>query len=54
LQQLSGKVAGVIFNRLVAATGNGRLTPEAFLRLHTQKLREPSVETVSEWAVIQA
>jgi DNA-3-methyladenine glycosylase II len=39
LQQLSGKVAGVIFQRLVAAAGNGRLTPEAVLRLRPAKLR---------------
>jgi DNA-3-methyladenine glycosylase II len=39
LQQLSGKVAAAIFDRLIAATGNGRLTPEAFLKLRTQKLR---------------
>jgi DNA-3-methyladenine glycosylase II len=39
LQQLSGKVAEIIFNRLVAAAGNGRLTPEALLKLRTPKLR---------------
>ncbi len=38
-QQLSGKVALVIFNRLVAAAGNGRLTPEAVLRLRMPRLR---------------
>ena len=39
LQQLSGKVAEVIFKRLVAAAGNGRLTPEAVLRLRPAKMR---------------
>jgi DNA-3-methyladenine glycosylase II len=39
LQQLSGKVAEIIFNRLIAATGAGRLTPEAVLKLRTPKLR---------------
>jgi DNA-3-methyladenine glycosylase II len=39
LQQLSGKVAEVIFRRLIEAAGNGRLTPEAVLRLRPRKLR---------------
>jgi len=39
LQQLSGKVAEIIFQRLVAAAGTGRLTPEAVLRLRPAKLR---------------
>jgi DNA-3-methyladenine glycosylase II len=39
LQQLSGKVAEVIFQRLVRAAGNGRLRPEAVLRLRPAKLR---------------
>lgn len=39
LQQLSGKVAEIIFQRLIEAAGNGRLTPEAVLRLRTRKLR---------------
>ena len=39
LQQLSGKVAEVIFKRLLAAAGNGRLTPEALLRLRPAKMR---------------
>lgn len=39
LQQLSGKVAGIIFDRLIAATGARRLTPEAVLKLRTPKLR---------------
>jgi len=39
LQQLSGKVAEIIFQRLVAAAGAGRLTPEAVLRLRPAKLR---------------
>ncbi len=38
-QQLSGKVALVIFNRLVAAAGNGRLTPEGVLKLRAPRLR---------------
>ncbi len=38
-QQLSGKVAAVIFARLVAAAGSGRLTPEVVLRLRTPRLR---------------
>jgi DNA-3-methyladenine glycosylase II len=39
LQQLSGKVASVIFQRLRAAAGSGCLTPERVLKLRTQKLR---------------
>ncbi len=39
LQQLSGKVAQIIFDRLAAACGDGRLTPEAVLKLRTPKLR---------------
>lgn len=39
LQQLSGKVAEVIFQRLLRAAGNGRLRPEAVLRLRPAKLR---------------
>lgn len=39
LQQLSGKVADVIFGRLLAACGNGRLTPEGVLRRRTSTLR---------------
>jgi DNA-3-methyladenine glycosylase II len=39
LQQLSGKVAEVIFQRLVAAAGGGPLTPEAVLHLRPAKLR---------------
>jgi DNA-3-methyladenine glycosylase II len=38
-QQLSGKVARVIFQRLVAAAGNGRLTPESVLQLRPRKMR---------------
>jgi DNA-3-methyladenine glycosylase II len=38
LQQLSGKVASVIFARLVAASG-GALTPQAVLKMRTPKLR---------------
>jgi DNA-3-methyladenine glycosylase II len=38
-QQLSGKAASVIFNRLVVAAGNGRLTPEGVLKLRAPRLR---------------
>jgi DNA-3-methyladenine glycosylase II len=38
-QQLSGKVASVIFDRLAAAAGDGRLTPEAVLQLSPRKMR---------------
>jgi DNA-3-methyladenine glycosylase II len=38
-QQLSGKVAAVIFNRVAAAAGGGKLTAEGLLRLRMQKLR---------------
>jgi DNA-3-methyladenine glycosylase II len=39
-QQLSGKVARVIYNRLVdAAAGGAELTPEAILKLKPAKLR---------------
>ncbi|MGO9097113.1 MAG: DNA-3-methyladenine glycosylase family protein [Bryobacteraceae bacterium] len=38
-QQLSGKVARVIFQRLVAAAGNGRLTPASVLQLRPRKMR---------------
>ncbi|HSW49542.1 MAG TPA: DNA-3-methyladenine glycosylase [Bryobacteraceae bacterium] len=38
-QQLSGKVAATIFERLAAAAGNGKLTPEAALKLTPAKLR---------------
>jgi len=38
-QQLSGKVASVIFGRLTAAAGDSRLIPETLLRLSTPKLR---------------
>ncbi len=39
LQQLSGKVAQVIFERLVATAGSGPLTAEAVLRMRPAKLR---------------
>ncbi len=39
LQQLSGKVAEVIFQRLKAAVGNGRLAPEAVLSLRPARMR---------------
>ncbi|HVX67859.1 MAG TPA: DNA-3-methyladenine glycosylase [Bryobacteraceae bacterium] len=38
LQQLSGKVASVIYARLVAASG-GALSPQAVLKMRTPKLR---------------
>ncbi|HUO28617.1 MAG TPA: hypothetical protein VMU80_05345 [Bryobacteraceae bacterium] len=38
-QQLSGKVAQVIFNRLVAAVPGGALTPESVLVLRPAKMR---------------
>jgi DNA-3-methyladenine glycosylase II len=38
-QQLSGKVASIIFARLQAAAGNGRLTPEGVLKLRLPKMR---------------
>src|SRR5579862_8787388 len=37
-QQLSGKVANVIFGRLVAAVG-GKLTPEGILKLRPARMR---------------
>jgi len=39
-QQLSGKAASVIFDRLAAAAGDGRLTPEAVLQLSPRKMRD--------------
>jgi len=38
-QQLSGKVAEIIFNRVVAAAGDGRLTAEGALQLSPARLR---------------
>jgi len=38
-QQLSGKVARVIFNRLAAAAGVGPLTPESVLKLRPARMR---------------
>ncbi len=38
-QQLSGKVAAVIFERLQAAAGDGRLTAEATLKLTPARMR---------------
>jgi DNA-3-methyladenine glycosylase II len=38
-QQLSGKVARVIYGRLVQAAASGCLTPEAILRLRPEKMR---------------
>lgn len=40
-QQLNGKAAKTIFDRLVAAAGNGtELTPEAILKLSPQRMRK--------------
>ena len=39
-QQLSGKVAKVIFGRLEAAIPEGRLTPEAILKLTPARMRK--------------
>lgn len=38
-QQLSGKVAAVIFERLAGATGDGRFTPQAALQLGAARMR---------------
>jgi DNA-3-methyladenine glycosylase II len=38
-QQLSGKAAATIFARLLAAAGNGKLSPEAVLKMRPEKLR---------------
>lgn len=38
-QQLSGKVASVIFDRLAAAAGDGQLTAEAVLELRPRQMR---------------
>ncbi len=38
-QQLSGKVARVIFNRLAALLPEGKITPEALLKLRPAKMR---------------
>lgn len=38
-QQLSGKAALTIFNRLVAATASGEITPEAVLSLPLEQMR---------------
>jgi len=40
LQQLSGKVAARIFQRLLASAGDGELTPQRFLSIETERLRE--------------
>jgi DNA-3-methyladenine glycosylase II len=39
-QQLSGRVAGVIFARLHAAAGEERLTPAGILKLRPQRMRK--------------
>ena len=39
-QQLSGRVAGVIFGRLVAAVDGAGLTPEAVLKLRSERMRK--------------
>jgi DNA-3-methyladenine glycosylase II len=38
-QQLSGRVARVIFDRLAAALPGGRLTPDGIMRLRPEKMR---------------
>ena len=38
-QQLSGRVAAVIFNRVAAAAGGGKLTADGLLKLRMNKLR---------------
>jgi DNA-3-methyladenine glycosylase II len=38
-QQLSGRVASVIFGRLKAALGDGPVTPEGILKLRTERMR---------------
>jgi|SRR5690242_7838737 len=43
-QQLSGRVASVIFGRLLAACG-GRLTPEAVLRLRPSRMKSLGLST---------
>jgi DNA-3-methyladenine glycosylase II len=39
-QQLSGRVASVIFGRLHAAAGQEQLTPEGIMRLRPEKMRK--------------
>ena len=39
-QQLSGKVARVIFERIVAAVPGGKITPEAILKLTPARMRK--------------
>jgi DNA-3-methyladenine glycosylase II len=43
-QQLSGRVANVIFERLVAGTG-GRITPESVLKLRPARMRTLGLST---------
>jgi DNA-3-methyladenine glycosylase II len=43
-QQLSGRVAGVIFGRLTAAAG-GRLTPDSILKLRPTRMRALGLST---------
>jgi len=38
-QQLSGKAAATILGRLIAATGDGQLTPESVLKLRPARMR---------------
>jgi DNA-3-methyladenine glycosylase II len=38
-QQLSGRVAGVIFGRLQEALGGGPVTPEGIMKLRTERMR---------------
>jgi DNA-3-methyladenine glycosylase II len=44
-QQLSGKVARVIFGRLAAAVPDGRLTPAAILKLRPGRMRRLGLST---------
>jgi len=39
-QQLSGKVASVIFGRLLDATGGEKVTPAGILKLRTERMRK--------------
>jgi DNA-3-methyladenine glycosylase II len=39
-QQLSGKVASVIFGRLLEATGGEKVTPAGILKLRTERMRK--------------
>ncbi len=47
-QQLSGKVAKVIFNRLVALLPDGNITPEALLKLTPAKMRRAGLSEAED------